>query len=92
MTDNDIFTQCRLQRGKSEQIVWIPSCYARVGKPLKLRLPNGNWENGWIVEAAYGKATKAVILMQERLYKRTRKYSDVAKGTFKNDKYSSKLD
>ena len=38
------FTQCRLRKGKTEQIAWIPSEFAR-----KLRSLRINGENGWRV-------------------------------------------
>ncbi len=38
------YTQCRLRKGKTEQIAWIPSEFAR-----KLRSLRINGENGWRV-------------------------------------------
>lgn len=54
------YTQCRLRKlvdgGYLEQVAWIPTEFAVVGKSLKIREPlsdrtskMGDWVDGWVV-------------------------------------------
>ena len=56
MSKKVYYRQCHLVRptktGKMEQTSYIPEPYCVLGKVLKLRDENGEWENGWIVERA----------------------------------------
>lgn len=47
-----LYQQCRLQKGTTHQMSWIPAKYAVKGKTLKLR-SNGEWEDGWVVNETY---------------------------------------
>jgi hypothetical protein len=46
------YKQCRLQKGDSHQVSWIPEQFAVRGKILKLRDDAGIWDNGWEVKGA----------------------------------------
>jgi hypothetical protein len=56
MSKTIYFRQCRLvkkiERGTQHQTTWIPEPFACVGKILKLKDANGQWEDGWQVEQA----------------------------------------
>lgn len=44
------YRQCNLQKGNMHQTSWIPEQYAVTNKVLKLRDPDGVWEDGWVVK------------------------------------------
>lgn len=44
--------QCRLRRGTTEQVSYIPARYAHVGRVLELRDEAGVWTGGWVVITA----------------------------------------
>ncbi|QEL20078.1 hypothetical protein [Limnoglobus roseus] len=50
---NVFYRQCRLVKdmGQSQcvQVSWIPDQFAELGRTLKLRDEDKNWENGWVV-------------------------------------------
>ena len=50
------YHQCRLVRKLSgtstvEQLRYIPEQFAALNKPLKLKLEDGTWQDGWIVRS-----------------------------------------
>lgn len=47
-----MYQQCRLRRGNTYTVSWIPAQFAVVGKVLKLKDNNDVWVDGWIVESA----------------------------------------
>jgi hypothetical protein len=76
------YTQCKLskktQNGEMRQMSWIPSEFAKVGKVLKFRDEDtGEWDEGWIVEAAYSTRSWAEVNVASQLYKHQRKASDI---------------
>ncbi len=56
MSKTTYYRQCHMAKptktGKWEQTSWIPEKFAVVGKVLKLKDMDGNWDNGWVVETA----------------------------------------
>lgn len=57
MSKTIYYRQCRMYKKHSEtcwseQVSYIPEPYCVVGKVLKLRDEEGNWEDGWIVKTA----------------------------------------
>ena len=50
------YRQCHLKKKDGthvwEQVSWIPEPYCVVGKVLKLRDSDGNWDDGWKVVSA----------------------------------------
>jgi len=76
------YTQCKLKKktqdGETHQMSWIPSEFAKVGKVLKLRDEGtDNWDNGWVVEAAYSTRTWEEVNRASQLHKHQRKASDI---------------
>ena len=64
--------QCKLKKGDTYQVSWIPEKYAKVGKYLKLKDDDG-WE---VIEVGTKKNSKEV---QKRSvdYRHQRKASDI---------------
>ncbi len=56
MSKEILYRQCRLIKiipeGTKHQVSWLPEKYAILDKILKLRDPDGYWDNGWRVEVA----------------------------------------
>jgi hypothetical protein len=76
------YTQCRLKKktpeGSMNQMSWIPSEFAKVGKVLKLREEDTDqWDDGWIVEAAYSTRSWEEVNKASQLHKHQRKASDI---------------
>ena len=56
------YRQCRLQRGSSTQVSWIPAQFAIRGRVLRLReRGNDSWSDGWRVLDASGEKQLADI-------------------------------
>ena len=45
---NITYVQCVLNKENTYHVAWIPAQYAKLNKPLKLRI-NKKWNDGWIV-------------------------------------------
>lgn len=43
--------QCRVQRGETQQVCFLPERFAIEGKLIDLLNPKGVWEEGWTVLA-----------------------------------------
>lgn len=56
MSRKTFYRQCRLVRktptGTMTQVSWMPEPYCVKDKVLKLKLDDGSWENGWVVQGA----------------------------------------
>jgi hypothetical protein len=54
MAKETLYQQCKLVHpGQNKhQTSWIPSQFAVVGKVLKLKNDDDEWEDGWVVESA----------------------------------------
>jgi hypothetical protein len=75
------YRQCHLQKKDGdalwEQTSWIPEPYCVVGKVVKLKDANGNWEDGWKVVSASEPKPAKFIEGHERDYLKNRKASDI---------------
>lgn len=71
------YRQCTLRRGNVVQVSHIPAKYAYVGDTLKLKNDSGAWVDGWLVESASELQPSARVESDERLYRRTRRASDI---------------
>jgi hypothetical protein len=60
-----MYRQCLLRLGKTRQIAWIPAQFARVGAYIKLV-----GQNGWQVEAAWGRSDGEWLDSGRRGYRR----------------------
>lgn len=58
------YTQCRLRRGNTEQVAWIPSQFAVTGKSLTIR-----GRDGWQVIGAGARLDASFVERHERDYR-----------------------
>ena len=71
------YKQCRLKKGNTQQVSWIPSKFAKLNKVLKLKTADG-WDDGWMVESAGSfERTEAEALARRDDYRNQRACSDV---------------
>jgi hypothetical protein len=67
------YRQCKLQKGNSYQMSWIPEKFANIGKTVKLRDADGSWDDGWLVKEAFSVRTDSEIVDSHDAIKRHRK-------------------
>ena len=72
MNKNKEHTQCLLRKGNTEQISWIPSKFAKVGRILRLKDDDG-WE---VISAGHSMDSK-FINERSRDHKNMRKMTDI---------------
>jgi len=70
------YCQCRLVRGNSRQMAWIPEKFAVAGRILRLT-DAGVSENGWQVVGVGAKFTERYLRERSQDYKHTRGASDI---------------
>jgi hypothetical protein len=73
MAKTIFYRQCSLKKESSSTISWIPEQFAVLGKVLKLKDDQGVWENGWVVEAVYGRREESQLPDSHRETKQHRK-------------------
>lgn len=76
------YVQCLLKKNLLNNVIkmktsWIPEQFANVGKVLKLKNKNNQWNDGWIVEKIFGECDKKTIEENERNYTIHRKATDI---------------
>ena len=83
------YRQCILERivdfQTIQQTTWLPEKFAKEGEVLKLKDEADNWVDGWVVQSVGARRTDKENELNQTLYRRTRKVSDVPKGFFKKD-------
>lgn len=52
MSHKQLYRQCKLVKGNVNQVTWLPTQFAKVGKNLSL-LEDEQWNDGWKVVEAY---------------------------------------
>ena len=72
----DRHKQCKLQRGDTVTVSWIPAKFAVKGKYLKLKDEDGNWENGWQVKEVWGARCSLSVIQASEFYKSHRNGTD----------------
>lgn len=78
MSKPKYYHQCKLQRGNSTLVSWLPERYARFNKIVKLKQEDGSWENGWRVMKVFKVKWEGAFLEQySNSYKHQRKVSDI---------------
>lgn len=69
--------QCVLNKDNIYQTSWIPEKYAEMGKWLKLKNNDGEWEDGWqVMECGHRELTENVK-NHEGDYKRMKIVTDI---------------
>ena len=72
------YCQCKLRKENSEQVAWIPQCFANVGQTVKIKdKTSGAWDDGWLVEFASEPLNAEAVERNERDYRKQRKASDI---------------
>lgn len=66
------YTQCRLRRGKVEQLAWIPSQFAVKNKSLRIK-----GEDGWRVIGVGATRPAAYVTTHRDDYRSQRQASDI---------------
>ena len=64
--------QCKLKKGDTYQVTWIPEKYAKIGKYLQLKD-----DDGWQVVEIYSKKDSKEVPKRSDDYKHQRKASDI---------------
>jgi hypothetical protein len=81
MSKELFYRQCRLQKTQGEaireQTSYIPEPFCAVGKALRLRDGEGEWDDGWVVVWAGERMPADWVERHARDYLKTRKFSDV---------------
>ena len=68
--------QCKLIKGDTTTVSWIPEKFAQEGKFLKLK-DNGVWEDGWEVVAIGTKLPTKYVINRSQDHVHQRKASDI---------------
>lgn len=76
MNRQELFSQCRMTRGRSETVGFIPAKAAVVGNVVRLDI-KGAPRDGWRIDAAGAGVAKDAMRMFERQYTSQRAGSDV---------------
>jgi hypothetical protein len=75
------YTQCLLSKTIQNKeyvvVAWIPSQFAKVNEIVKIKTPDGQWENGWKVKEIYNQRDEKSVLEHERDYLKQRAASDI---------------
>lgn len=72
-----LFRQCLLRKEDRVLTTWIPDSFASVGKLLKLKNDNGEWDDGWKVVETYNRVSEKEVIDNSRDFMRQRKASDI---------------
>jgi hypothetical protein len=76
MPKTQYYRQCSLRKGGATQVAHIPERFAIEGNVVKIK-EQGIWDDGWLVESVGSRNDEMTIIALERLWKRTRKASDI---------------
>lgn len=72
MKEATYFRQCILDRGETQQVVWIPQCFAVAGKYLRIK-----GENGWKVRCVGLEMDWDTLSVASREHRYHREVTDV---------------
>ncbi len=53
MSKADLYRQVALLRENAVDVAWVPIALAKVGKILRVRVGDNDWQDGWLVTAIY---------------------------------------
>ena len=76
MAHTHSYRQCRLARGNTRQMAWIPEKFAVAGRFLRLT-DEGKTEDGWQVTGVGAAMTEENVRERSQDYKHTRRASDI---------------
>jgi hypothetical protein len=69
---NETYTQCRLHRGATQQVAWIPSAFAVRGKYIRIKDVDG-----WRVVSVGAEQSAEYVREHERDFRHQRAASDI---------------
>lgn len=65
MAHKQLYRQCKLVKGNVNQVTWLPTQFAKVGKKVMLLQQDDTWDMGWEVTEAY-EGTRSVEEMESQ--------------------------
>lgn len=73
-----MYNQCRVRKGNSIMITWLPTALAKVGNIVNLKEADA-WVNGWKILSVGGAISEEKLKEQEKRYRSGdhRKGSDI---------------
>lgn len=66
---SDVYRQVKLQRENAVDVVFIPIKLAKVGKRLKVKVGDNEWQDGWVVMEIYAQQSFSDLEIQRRAQK-----------------------
>lgn len=80
------YRQCTLFKetspdSRSWEVAYVPEELAVVGQVLKIRRDSDEWDDGWVVNHVGATASRKAL--EDRVWLRHRRATDVASGTFR---------
>lgn len=69
MAKSDMYKQVKMQRENAIDVVFIPIGLAKVGKRLKVKVGEDEWQDGWIVLEVYAQQSFSDLQIQRRAQK-----------------------
>ena len=76
MKKTPTYTQCKLQKGYTFRVVWIPTLFARPNRMIDLKI-DGKWSDGWRVVFVGAIASSEYVETHEADYRKQREASDI---------------
>lgn len=72
-----MYVQCELRKENVIDISWIEEKFAQVGKSVRRKNEQDEWENGWVVTETYGTVNEEHLKKMRDLHKHHRKGTDI---------------
>lgn len=63
MAQEQMYRQCKLRRGRTWQVVWLPVQLAKIGKTVKI---HDDFRGDWLVVDAWSTAPEHLLTFNER--------------------------
>ena len=86
MAINLTHTQCRLRNGVLYCNTWLPTKFAKIGKVLSLKMDNGKWMDGWVVQETWAVKSSVDVIEAERFWRSHRDGTDAYREKGENKK------
>ncbi len=72
------YFQCKMQKGNTTTVSWIPEKHSVLNHIVKLKQDNGTWDDGWkVIEVGSLPVEEKAALDRERDYTKQRDASDI---------------
>jgi hypothetical protein len=70
------YNHCKLVNGNREEVSYIPKRLAVIGEILKVKQPDGSWEEGWVVKSVGIEVDESFIDVMRSCLMHQREVSD----------------